>query len=482
MAPPEPEDRLTEVALQLTPRPHRYEFRQVLPHDVGTVFAWHRRPGAIVRLMPPWQPVRVVGEAADLADGEAVIALPAGRRWVARHLADEYRPEGRFVDEIANRPFGMPMVWRHEHEFVTEPGGTAVIDTVTTNLPRRSLEAMFAYRHRQLTDDLAAHATGADTPRLTIAITGASGLVGSALAAFLSTGGHDVIRLVRREPSAPGERRWDPEMVDPRVFEGVDALVHLAGHGIAGRFTDAHRARVRDSRVEPTRRLAEAAALAGVRVMVSASAIGVYGADRADELLTEVSPPGDDFLAGVVVDWEEAALANASATLRVVAIRTGIVQSPRGGALRPLRLLWSTGLGGRIGSGQQWQAWIGIDDVVDIYHRALIDPRLEGVVNAVAPHPVRQREYAAALGRALHRPAKVPVPSFGPQLLLGREGARELALANQRVVPARLLHLGHRFRFPDIDRALEHLLGRNRVGAVEPGTLPDSDKCGERHR
>lgn len=437
-----------------------HEFRHRVPDPPDHVYDWHRRPGAFVRLVPPWQPVRLVQEADDLADGVAILGFPAGRRWVAQHLADEHEPGRRFADRLVSRPFLVPVSWHHRHDFEADGEGTVVVDRVATNLPRSLLAPMFAYRQRQLTDDLATHRSASDRPRLTVAVTGASGLVGSALSAFLSTGGHTVIRLVRRDPTTPGERTWDPDALDPAALAGVDAVVHLAGHSISGRFTDDHKRKIRDSRIEPTRRLARAAAAAGVEVFACASAIGIYGADRGDEELTESSTHGDDFLARVVGDWEQAALSAAGERMRVVTVRTGIVQSPRGGALRLQRPLFSAGLGGRMGSGEQWQSWIGIDDLVDIYHRVLVDDGLSGAVNATAPGPVRQRAYAKALGRALHRPAVLPTPSFGPRLLLGRQGAQEVALANQRVVPARLIGDGHRFRFEDLDAALRHVLGR----------------------
>ena len=243
------------------------------------------------------------------------------------------------------------------------------------------------------------------------------------------------------------------------LLAGVDAVVHLAGTSIAGRFTPEHKAAIRDSRIEPTRRLAELAAGGGPRTFVSASAVGYYGFDRGDALLCEDSLRGDGFLADVVADWEAATAPAAEAGLRVVTVRTGIVQAARGGTLRLMRPLFAAGLGGRLGSGRQWLSWIGLDDLVDVYHRALYDARLTGPVNAVAPTPVRNRDYTKALARVLHRPAVLPVPSFGPRLLLGGQGARELAEADQRVVPTKLQALGHRFRHPRIDDALAHQLG-----------------------
>jgi uncharacterized protein len=418
--------------------------------------------------------MRVITEAASLRDGRAKLALPGGLRWVAAHQADSYDPPRRFVDTIgsdglASLPARIAVRWRHTHEFEdVGDNRTRVTDRVATPVPGAALRPMFAYRHRQLADDLAAHRLAAENglAPATIAVTGSSGLVGSALTAFLRTGGHRVIELVRRAAQGGLEnaeaRRWNPDDPDPELLAGVDAVIHLAGASIAGRFTEGHRHAVRDSRIGPTRRLAEVLARATSRpaVLISASAIGYYGYDRGDETLTEESDRGDGFLADVVAEWEEATDPAEQAGVRVVRVRTGIVQSPRGGTLRLMRPLFSAGLGGRLGDGRQWLSWIGIDDLVDVYHRALWDTALSGPVNAVAPQPVRNTEYTHTLAHILHRPAVLPVPSLGPRLLLGEQGARELACASQRVIPHRLSQAGHRFRQPDLDQALCHLLGR----------------------
>jgi uncharacterized protein (TIGR01777 family) len=444
------------------------EYESVVDHPIADVFAWHTRPGAMTRLVPPWQPMKVVAETQSLADGRAILGLPGGLRWVAQHDPSGFDPPHRFVDVLSSAgPMSWPVRiigwWRHAHEFSEAPGGTRVYDRVDTSVPAAALRSTFVYRHRQLADDLAAHRAAADAgaPPMVVAVTGASGLVGSALSAFLSTGGHRVIRLVRRGARNELERQWNPERPAPDLLSGVDAVVHLAGASIAGRFTDGHKTAIRDSRIEPTRRLAEAAADAddGPRTFVSASAIGYYGFDRGDALLSEESARGDGFLADVVSDWEAATAPAAAAGLRVVAVRTGIVQSARGGTLKLIRPLFVVGLGGRLGSGKQWLSWIGLDDLLDVYHRALYDSRLTGAVNAVAPDPVRNADYTRALAGVLHRPAVVPVPSLGPRLLLGEQGARELAEANQRVVPAKLQTLGHRFRRSTIVGALTHELG-----------------------
>ncbi len=445
-------------------------FSSVVGAPPADVFAWHERPGAFTRLSPPWQPMHLVAEADSLRDGTAELAFPGGLRWIAEHQPGGYDPPRRFVDAIGGRglaslPARTAMRWRHTHEFDDlGDGRTQVTDRVETPIPESMLRPMFIYRHRQLADDLAAHQRAAEhgLAPITVAISGASGLVGSALAAFLSTGGHRVIRLVRRAAANPGERQWNPDDPNPDLLAGVDAVIHLAGASIAGRFTAEHRRAIRDSRIAPTRRLAELAARssAGPTTLVCASAVGYYGYDRGDEILTEDSQRGDGFLADVVADWEDALAPAEQSGKRVVRIRTGIVQSPRGGTLRLMRPLFAAGLGGRLGDGRQWLPWIGIDDLIDVYHRALWDTGLSGPVNAVAPNPVRNSEYTKTLGRVLRRPTILPVPALGPRLLLGGQGARELACASQRVLPGRLQDADHRFRAPELEQALRHLLGR----------------------
>ena len=441
-------------------------YSSVVNAERDEVFAWHARSGAIMRLTPPWLPVKVLREAGSLRDGQAVLGLPGGLRWVAAHQPDGYDPPNAFADALTSRALS----WRHTHRF--GPVGdtsTLVTDLVQTPLPTRVLRSVFAYRHRQLAADLAALARSRQLSpdSLTIAMTGASGLIGSALTALLTTSGHRVIPLVRRLPRHVGERYWRPEDPGPELLDGVDAVIHLAGASIGGRFTPDRKKEIRDSRILPTRLLAERAAQAHtgqeprLKAFVTASAIGIYGPDRGDETLTETSDRGDGFLADVVADWEDASAPAATAGIRTVQVRTGIVQTPRGGMLHLLRPLFEAGLGGRLGTGKQWLAWIALDDLLDIYLRAVLDPGLSGPVNAVAPEPARNSDYTRTLARVLHRPAVVPVPGFGPRLLLGDEGARELAAASQYVQPERLSQAGHQFRQPELDGALRHMFGRS---------------------
>jgi uncharacterized protein (TIGR01777 family) len=457
-----------------------FTYSSVVDADLGEVFAWHGRRGAITRLMPPWRPVKVLREATSLRDGTAVLGLPGGLRWVAAHQPDSYDPPHVFADKLENAPLSTVLSWRHTHKFAASAqaaagagssSGTLVTDVVDTSLPGRLLRPMFVYRHRQLADDLAAHARARSVcpEPLTIAVTGSSGLIGTALAALLTTGGHRVIRLVRRLPRNPRERYWQPEEPGPELLSGVDAVIHLAGASIGGRFTPDRKRAIRDSRLTPTRRLAELAAATtpDLRAFVTASAIGIYGADRGDEVLTETSARGEGFLADVVAGWEDAAIPAAAAGIRTVQVRTGVVQTPRGGMLRLMTPLFEAGLGGRLGTGKQWLAWIGLDDLLDIYLRAVTDPAASGPVNAVAPEPVRNADYTRTLASVLHRPALIPVPAFGPRLLLGAEGAKEIAEASQHVRPEKLIEAGHQFRQPDLDQALRHVFGRDQ-GAKTP--------------
>jgi uncharacterized protein (TIGR01777 family) len=296
-----------------------------------------------------------------------------------------------------------------------------------------------------------------------IAITGASGLIGSAVADALRGDGHRVRPVVRAPSPDPDAVRWDPAggTIDAAALEGVDAVVHLAGAGIGDRrWTEAHKAAVRDSRTQGTGLLART--LAGLdrppAVLVSGSAIGYYG-DRDDEVLTELSPPGDDFLAGVVVAWEAAAQPAVDAGIRTVFLRTGVVLTDRGGALPRMALPFRLFLGGRLGSGRQWMSWIDLADEVGAIRFAIDRDDLAGPLNAVAPEPVTNAELAKALGTAMRRPAAVPVPAFGPRLLMGREMADELVFISARVRPAVLTDAGYPFVHSDVGGALGAIYG-----------------------
>ncbi|AKK06034.1 putative TIGR01777 family protein [Corynebacterium mustelae] len=450
----------------------------IVPGSREEVWNWHTRPGAVDRLTPPFFPFTPIQATTDLAQGTTIFSLPAGLRWEARHDLSGYVKGFRFTDVCVTAPIRALANWRHSHEFcevdVDGAPATRITDEVRTRLPKASLAPMFAYRQQQLIHDIQKMAEFAEISNkpLRFAVTGSRGLVGRALVAQLTTLSHSVVRLVREKPekvnSDPNailsERFWDSAHPDPQLLADVDVLVHLAGEPIFGRFNDAHKKALRDSRVGPTARLASLVAdSARCHVMVSASAIGFYGFDRGDEILTEESSSGSGFLAELTRDWEEDCAPAISAGKRVVVVRTGVVLSTRGGILPVLRTVFSTGLGGRFDDGGAWFSWVSLDDLTDTLIRASLDSRLTGPVNAVSPTPVTNAEMVQALSAQLRRPARFPIPALGPKVLLGAQGAEELVLASQKAMPGRLLELGHKFRYPTIEQALAHELGGERL-------------------
>ena len=295
-----------------------------------------------------------------------------------------------------------------------------------------------------------------------VLVSGATGLVGRALVPALRREGHEVVTLVRRPVRREDEIAWNPaagELV-PAALATTDAIVNLAGENIAaGRWTAARKEMLRGSRLDSTRTLVRAMARAEPRprVLVNASAVGFYG-DRGDEVLTEDSPVGRGFLPELCAEWEAAAQAAKSSGARVVRLRLGVVLARQGGALARLLPVFRLGLGGRLGDGRAWMSWITLDDLVRVISAAATDPRFDGAINAVAPGPVTNGEFTAALGQMLHRPAILPVPRKLLELVYG-EMAGATLFASARVMPGRLLAGGFVFRQPDIAAALRHVVG-----------------------
>lgn len=299
-----------------------------------------------------------------------------------------------------------------------------------------------------------------------VAITGSSGLIGSSLIGALRGAGHTPLRLVRRAASDPGEIAWDPDAgtIDAARLEGVDAVVNLAGAGIGDQRWTAERKRlIRESRTRATDLLCRT--LAGCErkpsVLLSASGIDYYG-DTGDAVVTEASPRGEGFLADVCVEWEGATAPATDAGIRTCFLRTSIVQSADGGALKRSLPPFKLGVGGRFGSGEQWWSWISIDDHVRAMLH-LLDADVEGPVNMSAPNPVTNQQYTKALGRELGRPTLLPIPKLGPQLLLGRELTEALLYSSHRVLPAVLEASGFTFRHPTIETCLAAVLGDTEV-------------------
>jgi uncharacterized protein len=298
-----------------------------------------------------------------------------------------------------------------------------------------------------------------------ILISGASGLVGTALIKSLElngAGSHEIFRLVRHAPNSKSEIEWSPDRYSIALarLEGFDAVVHLAGESIAeGRWTDEKKKRIRESRVKGTRLLGDALAnlSSPPKTLINASAIGYYG-NRGDEMLTEESAPGNDFLADVCVEWEKATTLASEKGIRVVNTRFGIILDAKGGALAKMLPPFRMGVGGRIGSGKQWMSWIALDDVIGGIEFVLANEALRGPINFVAPNPVTNAEFTKTLGKALSRPTIFPIPAFGVRLAFG-EMADALLLSSQRVEPARLKDAHYKFRYEELEQALLHAVG-----------------------
>ena len=297
---------------------------------------------------------------------------------------------------------------------------------------------------------------------MNILISGATGLIGSALIPVLTADSHRVTRLVRSvSRRMDGDILWNPQTGDMETarLNGFDAVVHLAGETIVGRWTAAKKTSIRRSRIDGTRLLCESLASQEVppRVLVCASAVGYYG-NRGEEILTEDSPPGSGFLPDVCSEWEAAAAPALQAGIRVVHLRIGLVLTSEGGALAKMLPAFRLGAGGVVGSGMQYMSWITLDDLVGVFRFTLTEERLSGPVNGVTPHPVTNRVFTKTLGRVIGRPTLLPLPGFVARLAFG-EMADDLLLGGARVLPDRLIAAGYRFRHPELEDALRHILG-----------------------
>ncbi len=452
-----------------------FEASSRLPASAADLFAWHERPGAFERLRPPWEHVCLISHEG-IRDGQrAVIRMgrfPFARTWIAEHR--DYRPGESFQDMQIAGPFAE---WEHTHRVTPEGETTArLTDAIEYRLPagalgqllagraiRRKIERVFRFRHRRTLEDLTFWNQLGGRRTMKVLITGGTGLIGGELASLLTTGGHEAVILTRSQSKSPHHTTWNPdaETYDPRWFEGYDAVVHLAGENIAGRrWTAAYKQRLRDSRIQVTGKLARALARldAPPRVLVSASAIGWYGA-RDDIPLDETAEAGEGFLPDLCREWEAAAAPAAEAGIRVVHPRLGVVLSPRGGALAKMLLPFKLGAGGVVGSGRQVMSWIGIDDAVAGLAHAVFTDTLRGPINLTSPQAVTNREFTKTLGRVLRRPTIFPMPAFAARLAFG-EMADGLLLSGARVVPGKLLESGYTFRHPELEDCLRHLLGR----------------------
>jgi uncharacterized protein (TIGR01777 family) len=294
-----------------------------------------------------------------------------------------------------------------------------------------------------------------------VLVSGASGPIGTALLAYLESQRARVVRLVRGQVRGIDQVCWDPlRPLAPTLVSGFEAVIHLSGESVTGRWTEPKKQAIRESRVQGTTHLATALAQAKFKpnVFICASAIGCF-ANRGDEVLTEASSPGQSFLAEVCREWEDASRIAADAGIRTVNVRFGLVLSPKGGALEKMLTPFKLGVGGKISSGKQWWSWVHIDDVVGAVHHALHNTSLSGPVNMVAPNPARNAEFTKVLASVLRRPAFLTVPALAARLAFGKQAAEELLLSSTRALPAKLQASGYSFRFPELRPALEELLG-----------------------
>ena len=460
--------------------PH-VEYQSSIEASAEDLFAWHARPGAFQRLTPPWLPI-TLERFEGIRDGQrAVIRLgygPASIRWIAEHF--DYVEGEQFCDRQVRGPFKR---WTHVHRMEPDgPDASTLVDAIDYEMPlgglgdffgsglaRDELDRQFAYRHRITRQDLDLHRRYNPEGRaLTIAVSGASGLIGQQLTAFLTTGGHTVRRLVRSRPVAEDAIYWNPraKAIEAEKLEGVDAVIHLAGENVfALRWTDAKKDSIMHSRRVGTRLLAEA--LAGLDdppdVLLSASAVGYYGDHGTEPITEDTAPaPGAGFLSAVCQAWEDATRPAAEAGIRTAQLRTGIVLTPAGGALQLMLPAFRLGLGGRIGAPDQYFPWIALDDVIGGYYHALWTDAVDGPVNLTAPEPAPMETYATTLAGVLNRPALLDVPAKAARTALG-EVADEMLLQSARVLPDKLQDTGYDFRYSGLEGALRHLLGKTAV-------------------
>lgn len=460
-----------------------FEWTSEVPLAAEITYLWHAQPGALTRLSPHWAQEIVEESYPPIAPGSVaqVKTSVPGSYGLVRRPFSSVHSEGptrfSFVDELKKGPLSQ---WRHTHEFSSVAGGTKIDDRVEFSMAPQGfdsidrslvhyLEATFEARHSRMLMDIeflermhAPLVTRKKGKRILIA--GGSGLVGRQVAALFSTAGHFVRLLVRRTPKFPYEVHWNPDLgiINPRDLAWADAVVHLGGKSIATRFTKKAKAEIHSSRINSTTLLAETmGALPEVKrpeVFVCASAVGYYGSS-AEVPVDESAPPGEGILSDLCQEWEAAAARVEEHGIRRVSIRSGVALTSLSGFLKLQAPLYLAGAGGRLGSGEQGLAWVSLDDLARSYVHAVLVDYIRGPVNAVAPQLVSQKEFSEALAAHLHRPAKIPTPGFVPELVLGRDGARELALADQKVLPEKLQETGYQFAHPTLADCLEEELG-----------------------
>ncbi len=453
-----------------------FYFKSEFNVSVEQLFGWHERHGAFERLNPPFMPVNLIAHDGNIRDGANVILKipivpPLGLHWTLEH--HHYRKNHQFCDRQISGPF---RTWDHVHRF-TEIGVNRCIleehinytwpfgflfEKFTDPAFRHKLQRLFRFRHHRTASDLELHNKYSGSKVLKFLIAGSSGMLGTELISFLTTGGHRVTRLVRghnrQNPS------WSPDTggLDPDLLEGYDVIINLAGENIgSGYWTKKKKQKILESRVSSTRLLAQMIGklTRPPRLFIVASATGYYG-NRFDEQLTEKSAPGSGFLSNVVSQWEQASRASAGHRIRTVNMRFGVILSGRHDILARLRPVLLSGLGAIPGSGSQYFPWIALDDAIAAIYHAIYSDRIEGPVNVVAPAQVSSGVFFKQLGKVLERPVFFRIPARLIKTMLDDMG-EELFLHGARVLPLKLQETGFKFQFPDLEETFRFYLGRN---------------------
>ncbi|MBU1171846.1 MAG: TIGR01777 family oxidoreductase [Proteobacteria bacterium] len=449
--------------------------RSIIDAPAEDVFEWHAQKGAIRRLSPPWSPLKIISKTPGVDTGTQVRLKiktgPVFSTWNAVHTACE--PGRMFRDTQVKGPFKS---WNHTHRFIPSDNNAILEDRIEFALPfpashsrlinkyvHKDLERIFTYRHAITQRDLFLHRNTPLPRHSRIAITGASGLIGSRLVPFLTTGGHEVYTLVRRKPDPENlEIFWDPEqeILDPKDLEGMDVVIHLAGENIGEvRWTDAIKHRLTQSRVKGTTLLSNTLARLEKppKVFLCASAIGYYG-HTGDTICDESSQSGNQYISSMCKAWEDACEPAIQGGIRTANMRIGVVYSPEGGALSKLLPLFNIGLGASMGSGSQFISWISMEDTLYAMHHLITDTHLYGPVNLVAPNPQTNKALSRILAKKLKRPALFNIPESIIRARFGQMG-EEILLSSARIHPEKLLTSGYSFIHPEIDSALNEVLG-----------------------
>jgi hypothetical protein len=452
---------------------HHLRKKSVLPVPVEKAFKWHERPGAIERLTPSWERIRLITKTGGIQTGNQTLfkvkAGPFWLNWHAHHM--RYVKNKMFQDIQRKGPF---LFWEHSHNF--EPDGNQAChleDHIRFRLPlspfsdvivlpsvKNRLNQMFEYRHTITQNDM--ELLSKRPEKLNIVMTGSNGVLGAALLPFLTTQGHSVIRMVRKTPRRADEAYWSPEYqkIDSRPLKKANVVIHLAGENIGkGRWTKTKKNRIIKSRTQGTSLLALTLSKmkSPPETLICASAIGYYG-NQDDRILTEDETWGNDFISDVCHQWEEAAEAAVARGIRVVFLRIGVVLTPRGGALERLLPAFRSGFGMTFGEGNQFLSWISVDDFIGAVNHVLFCKQLHGPVNLTAPQPVRNLDFSKSLARSLNRPSSIHLPNWMIKRLFGQMG-NEVLLSGNCVIPQKLMATGYQFYHPTLESALTHLLG-----------------------